>query len=503
MISLLAILWPTLLSAQSDSLTRFYHLNGKVSSEGRMVNGRPEGHWRTYYDSGIMRSEGGRKDQLLEGVWKFYDEKGRATSNIAYMGGKKNGPSIRFDSAGTVISEETYVDDLREGMARYYHGNGLLQKEVPFKQGKEEGRGYEYAEDGRLTALLSYGAGLLRKREDINKVDEMGLKQGPWKLFHPNGKVKWEGAYVDGELQGICKEYDAQGGLKDLLKYDRGVKDPQAAQAQMVEIKRTYHANGKVATLGSFSRTGKKEGLFRAYDEQGVAIAASIYAADVLISEGSVNDVGALEGEWTEYYVTGEKRASGTYKAGRKEGDWTFFHRNGSIEQKGKYQNGQAQGTWVWFYEGGAKHREELYRKGKEDGASIEYAEDGSVIVQGDYIDGRKDGKWFYKVGDHQEEGAYKDGLKDGPWVYTYDNGKRNFIGDFVNGDPDGKHKWFYRNGQLKLEGRYSAGLAQGEFVHYNEDGFPIMVVKFKDGVEVKIDGERVPPPFSLDEVTP
>lgn len=499
----LACMQGLLAAAQTDSLHRYYHPNGQVASEGVLINGKPEGHWRNFYDTGILRSEGARRDLLLEGVWKFYDTKGRLASSITYMGDKKNGPSLKYDSTGVVLVEEVFVDDLREGVAKYYHANGVLHKEVPFKGGKEEGRGYEYAEDGRIISLLQYGAGLLRKREDINRVDAMGLKQGPWKEFHSNGKVKWEGTYVDGERQGLFKEYDPRGGLKDMVKFDNGVKDEQASQAQMLDIKRTYHANGKVASMGSYSRSGKKEGLFRDFNEKGEATTASIYAGDQLLSQGSVNDVGALEGEWTEFYITGEKRAQGSYKAGKKEGDWTFFHRAGGVEQKGKYQNGLPQGTWVWYYEDGKKHREELYRKGKEDGASVELDEEGEVIVQGDYIDGLKDGKWFYKVGDHQEEGVYKDGLKDGEWIYTYDNGKKYFVGSFLNGEPNGKHKWYHPNGQLKLEGRYSLGLEQGDHIHYNEQGIPITVVKFKDGAEIKIDGERIPAPYTIDGITP
>lgn len=39
----------------------------------------------------------------------------------------------------------------------------------------------------------------------------MGLKQGPWKEFYANGKVKWEGSFVDDNKQGLFKEYDALG----------------------------------------------------------------------------------------------------------------------------------------------------------------------------------------------------------------------------------------------------------------------------------------------------
>jgi antitoxin component YwqK of YwqJK toxin-antitoxin module len=173
------------------------------------------------------------------------------------------------------------------------------------------------------------------------------------------------------------------------------------------------------------------------------------------------------------------------------------------VEQQGKYQNGLPQGTWIWFHENGTKHREELYRKGKEDGASVEYDEEGNIIVQGEYIDGSKDGKWFYKVGDHQEVGKYTDGLKDGDWVYTYDNGKKNFVGAFVNGELNGKQKWYHANGQLLLEGRYTMGLEQGDFNWYDEDGVLLTTVRFKDGAEVKINGERIPAPYHFEEVTP
>ncbi len=34
---------------QADSLTVFYHPNGEKSSEGRLVEGKPNGYWRTFF----------------------------------------------------------------------------------------------------------------------------------------------------------------------------------------------------------------------------------------------------------------------------------------------------------------------------------------------------------------------------------------------------------------------------------------------------------------------
>ncbi len=493
----LALLFSLVASAQGeDGFKRYLFPNGTVSSEGYLIDGKPEGYWRTYYDTGVLRSEGNRLHFLLDSVWKFYSPDAVLLSEINYKAEKKQGLSRRFDTTGVVLSEELYREDQREGSARYYYPTGKIQKEIPFVAGKEEGRGYEYAEDGRVVALLYYGAGMLRKREDINRTDQMGMRQGPWKEFHPGGRVRWEGNFVDDRQQGIFKEYDVLGNLKEMVKYDGGVIDTKAQETLTVEIKRTFHPNGKVSSLGSYSKSGKREGLFKEFSPQGEVIGAKIFAGDQLISEGLVNDLGMMQGPWVEYFVTGEKRAEGTYKDGRKDGDWTFYHRSGKVEQKGKYQVGLAQGQWQWFYENGGTHREELYRKGKEDGASVEYDEQGGIITQGEYIDGRKEGKWIYEVGDHKEVGAYKDGVKDGPWVFTYDSGRKYFTGEFVNGEPTGKHKWYWPNGQLRMEGRYVAGLEQGDFTSFSEEGNPVLVVKFRDGVEVRLDGEKIPPPY-------
>ncbi len=489
--------------AQEDGYKRYFHPNGTISSEGYLVDGKPEGWWKTYYENGVLRSEGGRKHFQLDSLWRFYSNEGRLQSETNYRSDKKEGWMRRYDTTGTLLSEEWFVADLREGVAHYFRPSGELEREVPFKAGKEDGVGKEFAADGRIVALLYYGAGMLRRREDLNRYDRIGMKQGPWKEFHPNGKLRSEGTYVDDRLQGIFKEYDTLGNLKQLVKYDAGVVDTRAEETLTVDIKRTFHPNGRVASLGSYSKSGKREGLFKEFGMDGSILAAKIYQGDRLVSEGTVNDLGVMEGPWVEYFVTGEKRAEGAYKDGKKEGDWTFYHRTGKVEQKGKYAMGAANGRWQWFYESGSLHREELYRKGREDGASVEYDEDGKVLTQGEYIDGLREGKWLYEVGDHKEEGAYKAGLRDGPWVYTYGDGSKYFTGSFVDGEPNGKHKWYWPNGQLRLEGRYALGLEQGDFTYYTETGMIALVIKYRDGAEVRIDGERVPPPFVLGEEQP
>lgn len=304
-------------SAQ-DSLVRYYHANGRLSSEGALRDGKPEGWWRNYHENGALRSEGGRKSAMLDSVWSFFDEQGRKETEIAYKNDRKEGMTIQFDTSGAVLAEIPYSNDLREGVAVYYDVQGRKRKEVPFKAGREEGKGFEYAADGRVTALLHYGAGMLRRREDINQTDRQGMRQGPWKEFHANGRVRWEGAFVDDKRHGIFKEYDAQGNLKELAKYDGGVVDTGAAEKLTVEIKRTFHSNGKVASLGGYSKSGKREGLFKEFSTDGSIKGARLYQGDQLLSEGLVNEAGAWKDHGWSITAPGRSALKAATRRGRR-----------------------------------------------------------------------------------------------------------------------------------------------------------------------------------------
>lgn len=52
---------PLVGAAQTDDgFKQYFHPNGKVASEGYLVDGKPEGHWKAYYDTGVLKSEGDR-----------------------------------------------------------------------------------------------------------------------------------------------------------------------------------------------------------------------------------------------------------------------------------------------------------------------------------------------------------------------------------------------------------------------------------------------------------
>ena len=74
-----------------DGYQVFKYPNGTVSSEGLIKNGKPEGFWKSYYVTGVKKSEGKRTNFLLDSIWIFYDQAGDTTEKINYLYGKKNG----------------------------------------------------------------------------------------------------------------------------------------------------------------------------------------------------------------------------------------------------------------------------------------------------------------------------------------------------------------------------------------------------------------------------
>ncbi len=60
----------------------FQRNNGKYN--GKLVSGKQDGVWSTYYASGIYKSRGNFKDGKMHGLWTFWNEEGIKQNEIMY-----------------------------------------------------------------------------------------------------------------------------------------------------------------------------------------------------------------------------------------------------------------------------------------------------------------------------------------------------------------------------------------------------------------------------------
>jgi antitoxin component YwqK of YwqJK toxin-antitoxin module len=482
-----------------DGFTKFYYPNNQVSSEGFIREGKPDGYWKTYYVTGIPKSEGLRTNFQLDSTWTFYSQTGEVEERIDYKYGKRNGYTLKYSVVAfgkpVLISKELYVNDSKEGIAYYYFPDGNLKEEISFVSGRKQGFGREYDEKGKLITILEYHNNYIISRQRVNRIDAQGRKQGLWINIYPSGKINKEMTYVDDQLNGIYKEYNENGNLVLSLKYLDGkiVEDKEKFTAQdNIDFRRQVNEKGVLVSTGSYLNE-KPVGIHRLYNEQGKVSGAKIYNdSGFTVSEGIVDETGSKEGDWKDFYSTGELRATGAYRNNQQSGKWNFYYKNGKKEQEGSYLRGLYDGIWTWYYDNGNIWREETYFNGKEDGLATEYDEIGNIITKGEYINGEKEGLWFYKVNDHTEEGNYQTGLRSGVWKYYYEDGTLQFEGKFEQDQPHGKHKYYYPSGVLSEERYYVRGVREKNWKKYDELGNLQMTITYNRDQEYRINGVKI-----------
>ena len=480
---------------QEMKYVKYTFENGNVSSEGYMLDGKPEAYWKTFYDDGTLKSEGNRLKHELDSVWKFYTPTGIITQSISYKAGKKNGLRKTYFEDGIIQKEEEFENEVLVGTIQKFYPSGKLLETIPLDtlgKGKGQGLGYEFAEDdGRITAVIEYRNGYVSNRDRINRKDKFNQKQGLWREFYTSKKTKVEGRYKNDKKDGYFKTYDEEGNLLETLKYVDGILIPDPVELAKLDIKREYHPNAQVKSVGSYNK-GVKEGVHREYTPEGEVSAAKIYSKGKVTGDGVVDAEGRRQGPWKEFYETGELRSEGSYKKGKREGEWVFYYRDGKEEQRGSYNKGNPDGDWKWTYDNGQTWREEVFYDGLEEGLAIEYNDAGKVVSKGNYLSGEKEGEWFQDLGDDREEGTYVVGLRNGLWKHYYPSGKLKFEGKFEQGAENGKHSYYYESGQVQEIGSYKFGLKEGDWFMYNQEGIQMSVISYKQDVVVKVDGEKV-----------
>jgi uncharacterized protein len=415
------------------------------------------------------------------------------------------------------------VNDIKQGQTRFLYPNGKIKQTLPYNNGKPDGISYEFSQDSMIIAIYEYKQGILQNLERINRKDEAGKKQGFWKEFYPDGKVKKEEKYNDDILDGYVKEFNEKGNLEKTEKYAMGKQIKNAPELAVVEIVKDFYSDGTLKYEGPYA-DGYPIGTHYHYRQKyqcdslpylrddttmvyinklvcrnvPVPDSALTYNEGVIIERGAVDSIRNKIGIWNEFHTTGEFRAKGLFENNNRIGEWIFYYPNTKIEQRGLYdKKGRPKGKWQWFYDNGALMREEMYVNGKREGPMVDYTEEGKVLTKGEYFDNLKEGLWTYETPDYREIGKFTQDRQDSMWrSYYMPSGKPRFEGAFLNGDPEGLHTWYYANGQRMFYGNYAGGMKQGEWRFYNEDGTNYLTITYENDIEIKFKGIKIRPTY-------
>ena len=135
----------------------------------------------------------------------------------------------------------------------------------------------------------------------MNRYDRDGKKHGYWKTFYEDWTLHTECYYKHGLRDGFYKEYDEKGNLKKITKFVNDVEQLLESDQKPLVVQHEYYPNGKVKREASF-RDGKREGVWREFDEKGNVINSQTYKKGALVGEGIVDTDGKRRGEYKEFY---------------------------------------------------------------------------------------------------------------------------------------------------------------------------------------------------------
>jgi antitoxin component YwqK of YwqJK toxin-antitoxin module len=107
------------------------------------------------------------------------------------------------------------------------------------------------------------------------------------------------------------------------------------------------------------------------------------------------------------------------------------------------------------------KNFEYYVKDGMKNGEFKITFENGNVIMKGNIVNDKNEGKWlyYYPSGELESEGNFKNNKADSIWTWYFPNGKIKEKGYFVEGLREGNAKMYDELGNVSMENDYKKGV--------------------------------------------
>ncbi len=206
----------------------------------------------------------------------------------------------------------------------------------------------------KIYLIIFFVAGIysINAQTSINQMDDNGKRNGVWKKYYSNERVRYVGQFEHGKEVGVFKYFSASNSENPII------------------IKK-YHTNDDLADVQFFTPSG------------------------VVESEGMMRGK-KREGKWLFYHANGKSIMSEeNYKDGKLDGSYKTFYANGEPTEITGYKNGLQHANYKKYSIKGFLYQDFNYANGKLNGMAIYYSrKTGDMIKKGPYKDDLRVGTW-------------------------------------------------------------------------------------------------------------
>jgi len=159
------------------------------------------------------------------------------------------------------------------------------------------------------------------KETGLLKKNEKGefQREGEWKFFYKDGKLKQSKHYTMGNLNGPYVALFKNGQKRESGSYLNNEKNGKWC---------TWNASGQILQEIEYEK-GVKNGSYLIYSADGKKLIHGEYQHD------------KKNGNWMRYFPNGKQKEKGSYMSGRKHGAWYTWDESGQLIENLNYVKGQ------------------------------------------------------------------------------------------------------------------------------------------------------------------
>lgn len=161
--------------AQLDTIRETYP-DGSISRIYTVQQGTNvrEGTSYSYHPNGQLAVEAPYINGKLDGVFRSYFESGKVWQTIGYKAGIEEGVSTTYYENGFKKSKEVYKSGILHGTVEEFYDNGKIRRRLPYALGSVHGVAKVYDQLGAVTEEMTF---------------DKGLRHGPYRRFNKGIKT--------------------------------------------------------------------------------------------------------------------------------------------------------------------------------------------------------------------------------------------------------------------------------------------------------------------------
>lgn len=249
-------------------------------------------------------------------------------------------PLVKYYDNGKVASRGFVRGDRYDSTFISYHENGQKASEGVFKNCSYRTSSLSIVQN----PFCDVGADTTKPLR--------GIKNGEWKYYYANGRVKGIENFNCGINVGQELLYDSAGRLMERAFYNAGT---------LIQLQEYYPDGTLKVSTTRVAETDDKGRKTNAFKEN----ISEYYETGILKCLKTVNEAGLPTGRYVEYWANGFVKMEGHYNNGKKEGLFIEYYENGNTKFEGVVKNDIPQDKQYFLNDQGTVTKVETWEKGR------------------------------------------------------------------------------------------------------------------------------------------